>query len=99
MTSENKSIEIMPVDRTHTDWYQSIYIIDPMQSFHLFLAIFAVITAIKKLLRYIKKLTNGNSSRIELKLIFQIVGAILAILKAIEQLFDSLGDWDDNDTE
>jgi hypothetical protein len=94
---QNPSIEVVPLDRTHADLYQLINDIDPMQSFHLFLAIPAVITGIKKLLRYTKKLMNGKSDRINRKLNLQIVGAILAILKGIAQLFDNLGDRDEEE--
>lgn len=94
---QNRSIEVVPVDRTHTDLHQLINNIDPLQSFHLFLAILAVITGIKKLLRYTKKLTNGKSSRIDSKLKFQIVGAILAILKAIEQIVSAVLDRDNEE--
>jgi GTP1/Obg family GTP-binding protein len=98
MTSKkSQSIEVVTVERHHTDFRQSIDNIDPMQLFHLSLAIFAIVTGIKNLLRYIKKLTKGKSDRKNYKLKFQIVGAIFAILKAIEQLLDSLDNPNDEE--
>jgi hypothetical protein len=66
-----------------------------MQLFHLSLSIFAIVTGIKKLLRYARKITNGKGSQIDRQVTLQVVGSILAILKGLAQLFDNLDDRDD----
>jgi hypothetical protein len=94
---QNQSIETISVDRHHTDLHQTIDNIDPVQSFHLLLAIFAIFTSLKNLRRYARKLMNRKGDQIDLKLNLQIVGAILAILKGIAQLLDILGDRDEEE--
>jgi hypothetical protein len=94
---QNQSIETISIDPHQADLYQLTSNVDLLQSFHLLLAIFAIFTSLKNLLRYAKKLMNRKSDRINHKLTLQIVGAILAILKGIAQLFDSLGDRDEEE--
>jgi hypothetical protein len=91
----NKSIEVVPIDRALIDLHQLVNDIDPMQLFHLSLSIFAIVTGIKKLLRYARKITNGKGSQIDRQVTLQVVGSILAILKGLAQLFDNLDDRDD----
>ncbi len=85
MTNEqNRSIEIVPVEPNYPDLNHSKHL-DSTYSIDI-VVLFALLTGIIKLWRSIDTLRKQR--KLSSKLLFPIIGAILAIWKAIEQMND-----------
>jgi hypothetical protein len=80
---QNQSIEIVPVDRIHPNLHQ-IKHLNSTHSIETILIVVTLLNGIKNLLKSIDKLRKQG--RLDSKLLLQIVGAILAIWKAIVRI-------------
>jgi hypothetical protein len=80
---QNQSIEIVPVDRIHPNLHQIKYL-NSTHSIETILIVVTLLNGIKNLLKSIDKLRKQG--RLDSKLLLQIVGAILAIWKAIVRI-------------
>jgi hypothetical protein len=80
---QNSSIEIIPSAPIYPDLHQ-IKHLDPTHSINTILVLFTLLTSINNLLKYSKKILKQR--KCDSKMLLQIIGAILAIVKAIEQM-------------
>jgi hypothetical protein len=92
MNEQNKSIESVPSAPKYSDIHQVKHL-NSNHSIDTILFLFALLTSLKNLLKYIKKILKQR--KCDPKLLLQIVGAILAIIKAIIDRFNR--DDDDKD--
>jgi hypothetical protein len=82
INEQNRPIEIVPVEPNYPDLNHSKHL-DSTHSIDI-LVIFTLLTGINKLRKSIDKLRKQG--RLDSKLLLQIVGAILAIWKAIVRI-------------
>jgi hypothetical protein len=80
---QNKSIEGVPSTPIYPNPYQ-IKHLDPTHSIDTILVLFTLLTSINNLLKYIKKILKQR--KCDSKMLLQIIGVVLAIVKAIWQM-------------
>jgi hypothetical protein len=80
---QTKSIEGVPSAPIYPNPYQ-IKHLDPTPSIDTILVLFTLLTSINNLLKYIKKILKQR--KCDSKMLLQIIGVILAIIKAIGQM-------------
>jgi hypothetical protein len=93
---QTKSIEGVPSAPIYPNLYQ-IKHFDPTHSIDTILVLFTLLTSINNLLKYIKKILKQR--KCDSKMLLQIIGAILTIVKAIGQMSGDELDRDDEDKD
>lgn len=91
---QHQQNQIVAIDPVQPDCHSSkIPDLTDLLSYTLF--IFGLLTSIKNLLKSIDKLKKQQ--KLDMTILLQMLGAVLTIVKAIGQLFDSLDDRDDEE--
>jgi hypothetical protein len=91
---QNKSIEGVLSAPIYPNPYQ-IKHLDPTHPIDTILVLFTLLTSINNLLKYIKKILKQR--KCDSKMLLQIIGVILAIVKAIGQMSGDELDRDDEE--